>query len=54
MKRVVMVSVFFVILFSTRDHTIAGGVGDPGATLNKGTWAFGPEVSGVGREIRPE
>jgi hypothetical protein len=51
MKKVVMVLVFLAILLSTRDHTFAGGVGDPGATLNKGTWAFGPEVSGVGRVI---
>lgn len=42
---------FFSLLFSTQAHTIAGGIGDPGASLNRGTWAFGPEVSGVGREI---
>ena len=51
MKEVVMVLVFLAILLSTRGPTIAGGIEDPGATLNKGTWAFGPEISGVGREI---
>ena len=51
MKPVLVVFVLLAILFSTREHTVAGGIGDPGSTLNKGTWAFGPEISGVGREI---
>ena len=50
MKKVLTV---LILLGSTflADRLFAGGIGDPGPTLSKGTWALGPEVSGVGREI---
>lgn len=51
MKKVFMAFVLLAIAFFGRDRAFGGGIGDPGATLNKGAWALGPEVSGVGREI---
>ena len=52
MKEVIMILIFLRFYFRLRGPAIAGEIGDPGATLNKGTWALGPEISGVGREIR--
>jgi hypothetical protein len=51
MKKVFTVVLLLAIAFWGRDGAFGGGIGDPGATLNKGAWALGPEVSGVGREI---
>lgn len=51
MKRIFVVFVLLASAFLGRDRVFAGAIGDPGATLMKGGWALGPEVSGVGREI---
>jgi len=51
MKKVFVVLVLLGSAFLGRDRVFAGAIGDPGATLMKGEWALGPEISGVGREI---
>jgi hypothetical protein len=51
MKKVFVVLVLLASAFLGRDRVFAGAIGDPGATLMKGEWALGPEISGVGREI---
>jgi hypothetical protein len=52
MKRNLFTVFFLTILFfAGGDRAVGGSIGDPGATLEKGTWALGPEISGVSREI---
>ncbi len=51
MKRVVIALTILASLWTMKIDAVAGNIGDPGATLNKGQWSLGPEVSGVFREI---
>jgi len=51
MKKVLVVLVLLASAFLAKDRVSAGGIGDPGASLSKGSGALGPEISGVAREI---
>ena len=51
MKKVLTVALLLAVAFLGRERAFGGGIGDPGATLKRGGWAVGPEISGVGREI---
>ncbi len=52
MKRngVVLIGAVFFIFVS--NLAFAGSIGNPGASLKKGNWSVGPELSGVYRDIR--
>ncbi len=52
MKRNWAVLLGLVVLIFVSNPAFAGSIGYPGASLEKGSWAVGPEFSGVSREIR--
>jgi len=52
MKRIFLALIIFSAIFFLEKITEAGNIGDPGATLSKGSFSLGSEFSGVSREIR--
>lgn len=52
MKKALIAIYLLLLLFLTQSETLAGNIGDPGATLNKEAWSLTPEFSSMTREIR--
>jgi hypothetical protein len=51
MKKTFFIFFFAILFFTGGECTFAGSIGEPGATMKKGDWALGPEISGIAREI---
>lgn len=52
MKKSLIAVYLVLLLFLAQSETLAGTIGDPGASLNKKAWALSQEFSGMTREIR--
>jgi len=54
MKKILITLILATGFLLSQNNSFGGSIGDPGATLMKGKFSLGPELSWVSREIRDE